>query len=86
VKRWWQLRQELAAADAGEVEDVLERLAALAEAEIDNTRAALPLVEADSRLGWEPSMEYMADPAHLEWKIDQVRRVIDVELAAYRRD
>ena len=38
----------------------------------------------DSRLGWEPSMEYMADGAHLRWKMDQVRHVIDVELPAYR--
>ena len=85
VKRWWQLRQDLAAdADGAQTETVLKRLATLAEAEIENTRAAIPLVEFDSRLGWEPSMEYMADAAHLRWKIAQVRQVIDVELPAYR--
>ena len=85
VKRWWQLRQELSAApDQAAQAVVLERLAALAEAEIANTRSAIPLVEFDSRLGWEPSMEYMADAAHLRWKIEQVRHVIDVEIPEYR--
>jgi len=85
VKRWWQLHQELATVtDAAERAKVLGRLAALAEAEIENTREAIPLVEFDSRLGWEPSMEYMADPAHLNWKITQVRHVIDVQIPAYR--
>jgi len=85
VKRWWQLRQELTAtADDAAVETILARLTALAATEIENTRAAIPLVEFDSRLGWEPSMEYMADAEHLRWKIAQVRHVIDIELPAYR--
>jgi hypothetical protein len=42
-------------------------------------------VEADARLGWEPSMEYIGDAAHLRWKIRQVTYVIENELAAYQR-
>jgi len=57
---------------------------ALAAVEIDNARAAIPLVDCDSRLGWEPSMEYMADRVHLEWKIAQVRHVLDSEIPAYQ--
>ena len=34
----------------------------------------------DSRLGWEPSMEYTTDRAHLEWKLEQLRRVVEEEL------
>jgi len=85
VKRWWQARQDLeAAADPATTASVLDRLQALAEAEIANATSAIPLVELDSRLGWEPSMEYMTDRAHLEWKIAQVRRVVDEEIAARR--
>ena len=85
VKRWWQLRQRLdAAADTAESAAVLESMAALGQAEIDNVDAAMPLVASDSRLGWEPSMEYMADPAHLEWKIAQVRHVLEEEIPSYR--
>ena len=45
---------------------------------------AIPLVESDSRLGWEPSMEYMTDRSHLEWKVAQVRGVLDDEIPEYR--
>ncbi len=86
VKRWWQLNQQLKAATAqDQIASVLERMTGLAEAELANTTAAIPLVDFDSRLGWEPSMEYMADRAHLEWKIAQVRRVLDEQIPAYRR-
>ena len=57
----------------------------LAEIEIANTEETIPLVEANSRLGWEPTMEYMADRAHLEWKIAVTRRVIEHEIPAYRQ-
>jgi hypothetical protein len=57
----------------------------LGEAEIANAQATIPLVDADSRLGWEPSMEYMTDRAHLEWKIAQMRLVLEEEIPEYRR-
>ena len=86
VKRWWRLRQDLAATDgAPATSAVLAAMEELAEAEIANATAAIPLVDADSRLGWEPSMEYMADREHLEWKIAQVRGVLDEEIPARRR-
>lgn len=58
---------------------------ALAEAEIQNAENTIPLVEADSRLGWEPSMEYIGDARHLRWKIKQTQQVIDNELKHYLR-
>ena len=56
---------------------------ALAEAEIQNAEQTIPIVEADSRLGWEPSMEYIGDARHLRWKIKQTRQVIENELKHY---
>ena len=44
----------------------------------------IPLVEVDSRLGWEPSMLYMTDKWHLEWKIRQLNFVLDIELGKLR--
>ena len=41
----------------------------LARDEYANAKAALPLVEADSRLGWEPSMEYVGGPEQIRWKL-----------------
>jgi hypothetical protein len=86
VKHWWTLRQQvLGETDRRRAHALLDQMAALAESEIANAEATIPLVEADSRLGWEPSMDYMTDPAHLRWKIAQVRRVLEHELPLYRQ-
>ncbi|MBD3292454.1 MAG: hypothetical protein GF393_05990 [Armatimonadia bacterium] len=83
TKRWFLLKRRLED-EPEERNAILDEMVALAEAEIANAEATIPLVEADSRLGWEPSMEYMCDREHLEWKIGVVRRVIDEEIAERR--
>ncbi|MBP1993184.1 hypothetical protein [Paenibacillus eucommiae] len=86
VKQWWKLKQALPLQTTSEAANgILDEMQEIAELEIANAEAAIPLVEADSRLGWEPSMEYMTDAAHLHWKIEQVRHVIDTEIPAYRQ-
>lgn len=85
VKEWWTCRQRLfGEADPAAAEALLDEMAAIARREIANAQAAIPLVAADSRLGWEPSMEYVCSPDHLRWKIAQVERVLETELSAYR--
>ena len=42
---------------------------AAARAEYANAMSALRFVEADSRLGWEPSMEYCGGPEQIRWKL-----------------
>ncbi len=37
-----------------------------------NVRETIPLVEVDSRLGWEPTMGYTTDRENLEWKLRQL--------------
>jgi hypothetical protein len=84
TKRWWKLKTALLAATrSGDAEGIAQEMTRLGEAEVANAQSAIPLVEEDSRLGWEPSMEYMTDRAHLEWKIAQLRRVLDHELPTY---
>lgn len=86
VKEWWKLNQRLfVERDRKRAHAILDALVKVAEAENANALATIPLAESDSRLGWEPSMEYMCDKAHLEWKIRQVRHVIDREISAYRK-
>ena len=63
---------------------ILDEIEALAKEEIKNAESAIPLVEADSRLGWEPSMEYVGDVWHLNWKIRQVNSAL-LEIADYRK-
>ncbi len=60
--------------------ELIDKIEKLLLDEIENAKATIPLVEKDSRLGWEPSMEYVTDKEHLEWKIRQCQFVIDVEI------
>ena len=84
IKNWWLLnmRLQLSAAQE-EALDYLDRIEAIAHAEIENARDAIPAVETDSRIGWEPSMEYVSDRWHLEWKIRQVESALR-EIGQYR--
>ncbi len=85
-KEWWLLnRQLLVQADFARAGKILDRLEEVAAAELANAQDTIPLVEADSRLGWEPSMEYMTDRNHLEWKIGQVKNLLERVLPDYRQ-
>ena len=55
---------------------ILAAATAIAERECENARETIPAVEYDSRLGYEPSMEYMTDREHLLWKIGCTRRAL----------
>ena len=85
IKKWWQLNIAMqASSSAEEAEACLDKIEALAYDEIKNAEDTIPAVEFDSRLGWEPSMEYVCDKWHLEWKIRQVKSAL-TEIAAYRK-
>ena len=64
---------------------IVEDMELLLNEEIKNAQETIPLVERDSRLGWEPSMLYLGDKEHLEWKIRQVNFVLEHELPFMRR-
>ena len=86
VKEWWRRRWQLQVeANPTEASKILDEMESIAKSEIENAKATIPLVEADSRLGWEPSMEYMTDKEHLLWKIEQVTRVIEEEIPKFRQ-
>lgn len=81
VKQWSVLRCKCAAeTDGKKLLELHRQMTAIGEAEIQNAQQTIPLVEADSRLGWEPSMEYIGSVYHLNWKIRQVRQVLDTEI------
>ncbi len=86
VKEWWKLNQRLfVARDRRTLHRLLDALVKVARAEMVNARATIPLVQRDSRLGWEPIMTYMCDKARLEWKLRQVQRVLEDEIPCYRK-
>ncbi|MBR6373193.1 MAG: hypothetical protein IKS20_08425, partial [Victivallales bacterium] len=86
TKQWWLLNQAMIHAPNTKVAlERLDEIEALAKQEIQNAQEAIPYVQKDSRLGWEPSMEYVGDEWHINWKIRQVNSVINGDIADYRK-
>ncbi len=85
IKRWYLANiAMLASATAEEAGKHLDEIEKIAYEEIENVKDTIPAVETDSRLGWEPSMEYVCDKWHLEWKLRQIDSAI-TEIKTYRR-
>ncbi|MBQ4517152.1 MAG: hypothetical protein II997_01035 [Clostridia bacterium] len=63
-----------------EMERFINTMESIAIEEIENAKSAIPLVQKNSRLGWEPSMEYLGDETHILWKIRQVEYMLENEL------
>jgi hypothetical protein len=86
VKKWYLLITKLKAeSNRDKIRELINEIERLGNEEIKNAESAIPLVESDSRLGWEPSMEYMTDAEHIRWKIRQVKYVLESELAIYKK-
>ena len=84
AKQWLLYKIELHEIDhglrEGERGGVLRKMASLARDEIENARNTIPLVGIDSRLGYEPSMDYVCDRRHLEWKMRVMADMLEREL------
>lgn len=74
VKRFFLAGRAIRTEDAAGRAAALEVMAGILDEETANVRAAIPAVEIDSRLGWEPTIGYIADRAGLEWKLEQLAR------------
>ena len=70
--------------DIDRVEAILDEIEALLLRERKNAEDTIPIVEADSSIGFEGSMLYMCDKAHLEWKIRHTDYVLNIELGELR--
>lgn len=87
AKLWYRLKSRMNACEEREAfARIIDDMERLLKCEIENAKSAVELVEHDSRLGWEPSMEYMTDREHIEWKIKQVNYVINTELKNLREE
>jgi len=54
-------------------------------AERENVTNTIPLVNFDSRLGYEPSMEYMTNEPCLQWKLRQIDHELKFTIPKYRK-
>lgn len=76
VKEWYLLKCKLEVGTDNRAE-IVKQMLEIGKNEIENAENTIQLVEYDSRLGFEPSMEYICDREHLEWKIDCTRRAME---------
>lgn len=85
TKRWYAACYQLEKTDSKEDKFLLlAELECILKEECGNARQAIPLVEMDSRLGFEPRSGYMADREHIEWKLAQAEDTFTTGLPEYR--
>lgn len=83
VKEWKKRKELLLDAAGDERNKIVSEMIEIGKRDIANAEETISLTQFDSRLGYEPSMEYMCDPEHLEWKINLTRRAVEEELPTY---
>ncbi|MBQ8908119.1 MAG: hypothetical protein IJY71_06005 [Clostridia bacterium] len=82
IKEFYLLKEKLSFQTKDARRETLYAMLPILRREYENAEKTIPLVEADSQLGYEPSMEYMCDKEHLLWKLALLRDVIEREIPA----
>ncbi|MFW6598840.1 hypothetical protein ACQBAU_15075 [Propionibacteriaceae bacterium Y2011] len=86
TKRWWLAKSRLLVeADPARARELLAELTAIGGEEYTNAESAIGYVEADSRLGWEPTMGYLGDAAHIRWKLAHLSHALEQEIPRYEQ-
>jgi hypothetical protein len=85
MKKWWVLNLQLQVqSEKDGMLKKLDEIEALAAEEIANVKDCFDAVRTDSRIGWEPSMAYVCDEWHLDWKLRQMESALR-EVDSYRK-
>lgn len=86
VKKFYTLKCKLRTeTDKAKIDEIFKEFIAVAENELENAKNTIPLLEVDSRLGWEPKMEYLGGKENVLWKIMQLEYTIDRDIPNYKR-
>ena len=73
-----------ASGDPEEILAIADEIEEVVKADRKVAEDTIPIVERDSSLGYEPSMHYMTDKWHLEWKLRHSDFVLNTELRELR--
>ena len=86
VKKHFIIKQNLSIAKSREqADEYIAQLISVLKMEKDNVIDTMSIVKYDSRLGWEPSMEYTTDQKGLEWKLRQLDYELNVKIPKYKK-
>ncbi len=84
-KELYLLRQRLNfESDRDKLDEIIDGMEKILLQEKENVLDTIPLVNCDSILGWEHSMEYVGDEAALRWKLRQLDYELNCNLKDYR--
>ncbi|MBR3894417.1 MAG: hypothetical protein IKJ35_04640 [Clostridia bacterium] len=84
-KEFYVLRTKLLAAQTREeIVKCADKIEKIVLREIENAKAAIPLVQRDSSIGYEPSMGYQCDEEGIRWKLKHMDYLLNVELKPYK--
>ncbi len=87
VKNHYILRMELNICKTRKnAERIIDSMEEILKKELQNAKDTIPLVKKDSRLGWEPSMDYVGGEEALDWKIHQVEYELKIVMERYRTE
>ncbi|MBE5873712.1 MAG: hypothetical protein E7287_04805 [Lachnospiraceae bacterium] len=64
---------------------ILDKLEGILHKEQRNVEETIPLVQCDSRLGWEPSMDYTTNEECLRWKLKQIEAELTYRIPMMRK-
>ncbi len=86
VKKHYIAKQKLSIAGSKALaEKCIAEIEKIVLRERENVLDTIPLVQTDSRLGWEPSMEYTTDENGLLWKLRQLDYELNFKIPTYRK-
>lgn len=83
MKEFYLRKEQLLDTHGEKRNQMVDEMLEICRSEYANAEDTVQYVEFDSALGYEASMEYMCDPAHIEWKLNLLRDLIDRELPSY---
>jgi hypothetical protein len=67
------------------MQSIISGIKKVANAEIKNAERSLKCVDQDSAIGFEPCMGYAGGRIYIEWKIRQVKHMLQHELSVYEK-
>lgn len=86
VKTWYTLKNKLrTVTDKKEIDEIFNELMRSGYDELENAKNTIPLLEVDSRLGWEPKMEYLGGKENVQWKIMQLEYTLENDVPKLRK-
>ncbi len=85
AKKWYLIQcKTKVETDRAKLRELMNEMEMLLHGEIKNAEEAKIYVARDSRLGWEPTMGYVGDVWHIDWKIRQVETVLESDLRHWK--